>query len=317
MAHATTHARRVLGGVVVVLCASVVVFALTEALPGDPVRARLAPTAPDELVVAERARLGLDRPAAARYADWLTGLARGDLGRSWTTDRPVVDMVGDATRASAWLILATLAVAVPLAIGLAVRSGICPGGATDRLTLALGALGSAVPAFLVGIGALMVCAVWWGWFPALSSPDPDRHPLVQPRVMALPVAVLTLGVVAYMSQLLRAQVMATMATEHLEAARLRGVSGRRLVWRHVLPGIAPIAGQMVALGAIALTIETVAVEVVFSYPGLGVLLQSAVRSQDAPTIQGIALVLSVVVVSANGLASALTRRRTPTAADDR
>ncbi|SFP31121.1 peptide/nickel transport system permease protein [Actinomadura madurae] len=304
--------RRLAAAPPVVLAVSFAVFMAMYWLPGDGIRGgRLPATATDAQVAAERARLGLDRPVLERYARWLADALHGDLGHSWTSGRPVTAMLGGALGNTAWLMAATLAVTVPLALGLALWCGLRPGGLVDRAVLAVCALGVAVPGFVVGIGVSLVFAVRLGWFPALSSPDRARPLPAQPALLALPVTVLALGLAGYLVQVVRAQVVTVAAAEYVEAARLRGVRPARLVRRHLLPGLLPVAAQLVALSAIGLVTETVVVENVFTFPGAGSLLRTATADRDMPVVQGIAVVLALVVVVANVLGELCARLLDP------
>lgn len=308
----TFLARRLAAAPVVVLGASFVLFLIMCQLPGDGIRGqRLPVTATDAQVAAERHRLGLDQPLFEQYGTWLGHALRGDLGESRTSGRPVTAMLGDAMGNTAGLLAATLLVTVPLALGLALWCGLRPGGRADRAVLALGMLGVAVPSFVVGAVVLLVFAVRLGWFPALSTPDPGHPVLAQPDILVLPVAVLAFGLLGYLVQVIRAQVVTTAASEHVEAARLRGVSPARLVGRHLLPGVLPVAAQLVALTTIGLVVEAVVVESVFTFPGLGSLLRGAAAERDIPVVQGVALLVSVVVVVMNLLGELVTRAFLP------
>lgn len=307
MRRARAVAARLAGGLLVVLGASFVVFSAMNWLPGDPARRRLAPTATAEQIQAERHRLGLDAPVLVRYGRWLEHAAHGDLGTSWTSGRPVAAMLGQALGNSAWLIGLTLVVCVPLAVALALACGLRPGGALDRVALAVGVVGLAVPSFVVGGLALLLLSVELGWLPALSSPEPGRPPIAQPQILILPVVVLGLSTVGYLLQILRAQVAVIGASDYVEAARLRGLAPRRLLARHVVPGLMATIGQLVALTIITMATETVVVETVFSYPGVGLLLQSSAGAGDQPVVQGIALVLAIVIVALSGASALATR----------
>ncbi len=287
---------------------SLLVFLLLNWLPGDGVRQRLPITASAAQIDAERARLGLDQPVLGRYWDWLSHAVRGDFGTSWTTGRPVVEPLGAALGYTGWLLVVTLLVAVPLGLALALVGGLAAGGVADRVTTALATLGVAVPSFVVGSLALLVFAVELGWLPALSAPDPAVPMSGQTVLLVLPVAVLTVSLLGYLTQVLRAQVATVAASEYVQAARLRGVSTGALVGRHVLPGVLPVAGQLVALAVIGFGTEAVVVENLFGFPGVGSLLRTATAGRDVPTVQAIAVVLSVVVVLANRAGEVMTRR---------
>lgn len=299
--------RRAGTAIVVVLLASVAVFAVLQILPGDPARRRLPLTATDAQVAAERIRLGLDNPPVSRYLHWLAAAVRGDLGTSWASGRPVRDMIAESATSSLWLVLAVIVLTVPTALALALAAGLNPGGRVDRLVLGCATIGLAMPSFVVAIGAILLFSTTLGVLPAVSSPELGTPEILQPRVLAIPVLVLAIGVVAYVVPYLRAQLVVVDGSPAVEAARLRGVAGWRLVHRYLLPGIAPVAGRLLALGIIALATESIVVEAVCGYPGLGTLIQTSVASRDLPAVQGVAALVSVVVVLALSISDGAIR----------
>jgi peptide/nickel transport system permease protein len=293
---------RLAAGVATLLAVSLVVFCATEVLPGDPARKLLPPQATEQQVARERARLGLDRPAPERYLDWLAGFVRGDLGRSYQGDRPVGELIGGAARDSLALAALVLAALVPLTLALGLLSGIRAGGVADHAVMTASLVFLAVPPFATAAMLVLVLAVGLGWLPAQSLLDPGRSPLAQLDALVLPALALLLASLAFAVRLIRAATIEALASEHVAAARLRGVPELRVLARHALPGVLPVAVQALALTAISLISGAVVVEVVVGYPGLGALLQSAVSVENVPVVQAIALLVAAVVVLANLLA---------------
>jgi peptide/nickel transport system permease protein len=309
--HLAAGARRLLGGVLVIAGACAAVFLIMNWLPGDPARQRLSLYTTPAAVAAERSRLGLDRPVLGRLGDWFWHALNGNLGYSWTSGQSVAHTLGQSIGNSAWLVGATLVIAVPILSAVAIACGLRPGGIVDRAVLAVAALTSAFPPFAIGVLLLLVFSAKLGVLPAISSPDPTRPMLDQLDILVLPVVVLSLTLVALLVQVIRAQVITVSRSAYVEAARLRGIGGPALLRRHILPAVAPVLAQLAAITVIVLATETVIVEVVFAYPGIGSLLQSAVAEQDLPVVQGVALVLATLVVVALGLSGALTTMLTP------
>ncbi|GFH39136.1 ABC transporter permease [Streptomyces pacificus] len=288
--------RRLAGAAVTLVLLSAVIFAATAVLPGDVVSAVAGVDASETQRAVVRVELGLDRPAAERYADWLAGAVRGDLGRGFVGDRPVTDVI--TTRLPNSLLLAglTLAVTAPLAASLGLWTGLRGGGA-DRLVSTSAQVLAAVPEFVVAALLVVVLAVWLEVLPPVSVVPLGGTPFDVPHALVLPVLSLSAVGVAVATRLLRVSVADVAATPYCEAARLGGVRGVRLAVRHILPNAAGPAVQALTLTTGALVGSAVVVENVFDYPGIGRELQLAVAARDVPMVQGIATALVAVMLA--------------------
>nr|WP_239109025.1 ABC transporter permease [Streptomyces coelicoflavus] len=287
--------RRLVGAAVLLVVLSAVVFAATAVLPGDAVSAVAGVDASAAQRAEVRAELGLDRPAAERYAHWVEDAVRGDLGHGFVGDRPVTDVL--ATRLPNSLLLAglTLAVTAPLAALLGLWTGLRGGGA-DRFVSTAAQILAAVPEFVVAALLVAVLAVWLELLPRVSVIPLGGTPLDVPHALILPVLTLSAVGLAVATRLLRVSVADAAATPYCEAARLNGVRGIRLAVRHILPNAAGPAVHALTLTTGALVGSAVVVENVFDYPGIGRELQLAVAARDIPMVQGIATVLAGVML---------------------
>lgn len=295
MSLAVFAGRRLASAAVLLAVLSALVFAATAVLPGDAVSAVAGVDASEAQRAEVRAGLGLDRPAAERYADWAAGAVRGDLGRGFVGDRPVTEVL--ATRLPNSLLLAglTLAVTAPLAVALGLWTGM-RGGAADRLVSTTAQVLAAVPEFVMAALLVAVLAVWLELLPRVSVVPLGGTPLDVPHALVLPVLTLSAVGLAVATRLLRVSVADAVATPYAEAARLNGVRGVRLAVRHVLPNAAGPAVQALTLTTGALVGSAVVVENVFDYPGIGRELQLAVAARDIPMVQGIATALAAVML---------------------
>ncbi|GAA2608493.1 MULTISPECIES: ABC transporter permease [Streptomyces] len=295
MSPAAFAGRRLAGAAVLLVLLSAVIFAATAVLPGDAVSAVAGVDASEAQRAGVRAELGLDRPAAERYADWVAGAVRGDLGRGFVGDRPVTEVL--STRLPNSLLLAglTLAVTVPFATLLGLWTGL-RGGAGDRIVSTAAQTLAAVPEFVVAALLVAVLAVWLEILPRVSVVPLGGTPLDVPHALILPVLTLSAVGLAVATRLLRSSVADAAATPYCEAARLNGVRGVRLAVRHILPNAAGPAVQALTLTTGALVGSAVVVENVFDYPGIGRELQLAVAARDIPMVQGIATALAGVML---------------------
>ncbi|WP_110970447.1 ABC transporter permease [Pseudomonas huaxiensis] len=291
---------------------SLVVFLATQALPSDPARVILGPDAPLESILTLRQQLGLDRPILLQYLSWLAQLLRGDLGVSLDSAQPVATILFDRFGNTLALLLGVLLLVLPLALVIGVGLALRRDSRLDRWGLAALIVLKATPGYLLAIGLVLLFSMpHFDLLPAVSLVDPDRPLWRQLHYLALPVIALSLTALPYLARLVRSSMIETLDSDFVGAARLRGVPERRIVWRHALPNALVPAIQGVALTLRVLIGGALLAEVVFSYPGIGTLLNSAIQMRDLPLIQGVVLVITLGVVLINLLADLLTVLLTP------
>ncbi|MEV4751948.1 ABC transporter permease [Streptosporangium sp. NPDC049248] len=305
-------ARRLALGFAQVVAVTALVFALTEALPGDAAVV-LAGDAPDPARIERiREELGLDRPAPARYADWLFGLLHGDLGVSLTAGRPVTGFLTDAAGPTVQLAAVTLLLLVPLAVAAGVVAALREGRLPDRILTAAGVALYSVPEFALAVVLVALFALRLGWFPP-TAVGVGTNLFAQPAVLVLPLLALLARPICSISRLVRAGMIDALGSEYVRHARRLGLSGRRVTLAHVLPNAVAPAAQQLARTTDWLLGGVITVEAVFVIPGLGTSLMSAVSARDIPVIQGLALVFAVTTVVVNLLADVVAFRLAPRA----
>lgn len=290
--------RRLVGAVAMLAVVSALLFAAVELLPGDLATQILGPNATAEKVVALRADLDLDDPAPVRYARWLGGVVRGDLGQAAITERSVADTVSGRLGNSAVLAGVAFLAASAMAIMAGVLAGRRPGSRVDD-GISLGALVSvSLPEFVVAGLLISVFAFGLGWLPAVSLLPAGVSPLDRPVLLVLPAVSLALVGGAFGARLIRSAVADAGRLPHVEAARLAGIREWQVLRHHVLPGVAGPIAQVLAFLVPYMVGGTVVVERVFSFPGIGSLLVEQVVLRDAPVVEAIGLVLAAAVITA-------------------
>ena len=294
------------------LAVSALVFAATQAAPGDAAAARLAGQGASPAQIVElRHSLGLDRPAWERYGDWLWSALHGDLGRSYATGEPVSALIAERAGNSLILGLVAAALLLPSAVGLGLWAGLRAGRAADRVvstaTLALVSL----PEFVIGTLLIQVFAVGAGWLPAVSMPPTGQGPLSQPEILVLPVLTLLSVCLAQNVRLVRAGVTEAAASDAVRAARLGGVPEHRVVLRWVLPTALVPAVPVFARYLAYLLGGTLVAETLFGYPGLAAALVNATAARDAPVVLGVGMLVAAVTVTLNLLADVFATALNP------
>lgn len=312
---------RVLQGVLVLLAVSVLIFAITQALPGDPVRTILGKNATPEAVAAVRHNIGLDKAVPVQYIDWLGKLVRGNLGTSLVsaaysasgTGQSVASLVLPRLANSLTLLLLSAVISLPLSVFLGAVSAVRRDGVFDRVGLIASLFLTAVPEFVVGILVVVLFATTvLKVLPAVTIIPSGSTAIAHPKELILPVLTLVLVVMPYPYRLARSGMIDALQSEYVTMARLKGVPARAVVRKHALPNaIIPVvqaSGIVLAylLGGVVL------VEFVFGFPGLGTLLTSSVGARDLPTVQACGMIYAAGVVIINIVVDAMTIIVTPT-----
>ena len=291
---------------------SLVVFIATQALPSDPARVILGPDAPLESILTLQHQLGLDQPILWQYLRWLGAALSGDLGVSLDSNAPVSHIVWGRFGYTLALLAGVIAVVVPAALSLGVALALRRDSRLDRACLSLLIFLKATPGFLLAIGLVLLFSMpRMDFLPAVSILDPDRSLLHQLKFLILPVFALSLTALPYLTRMVRAAMIEALESDYVIAARLRGIPYRRIVWYHTLPNALVPAIQGGALTLRTLIGGAVLAEVIFSYPGIGTALNTAIQMRDLPLIQAIVLVITLAVVLINLLADLLTVLLTP------
>jgi peptide/nickel transport system permease protein len=273
--------------------AASLIFFLVHALPGDPLLDILGPNPNPGDILRLRRQLQLDRPLAAQYARFVMRLAVLDLGESLIDRKPVRAILLRYLPNTALLALAAMALTLPLALLLGFRSACGKSRLWGALASALTAIGLAVPVFLIGLLLILVFALGLGIFPVSGSGGVE--------FLALPAVTLALPLCAFLTRLVRTVLRQEAQRPYVLLARAKGLSEAQVFRRHILKNaLVPIV-TLAGMQAGALLSGAVVVESVFSWPGIGTLLVSAVRQRDFPVIQGAALLMVTLFLLVNFL----------------
>jgi peptide/nickel transport system permease protein len=299
--------RRVLGAIAALLAASVLIFVGVQLLPGNAASAVLGRDATPQAVHILSKQMGLDRPAATRYFDWLGGFVHGDLGVSSVSlaqgeHTTVSSLIASPIKNSA--ILAGLAALfmIPLSLGLGAYAAIRAGKPADH-AISIGSLISiSAPEFVTGALLVAVFFVGLHWLPPVAIVAPGADPLSTPKELILPVLTLLFASLAAGIRMVRAGMYEALQTEYVQAARLNGLPERRVLTRYALRNALAPSVQVLAQNLQYLVGGVIVVETVFAYPGLGSQLVSAVQNRDLTVVQSVAMLIAVVYVLINLLA---------------
>lgn len=304
---------RVVTGVVLLLVVSAVVFFVTQALPGDVARAVLGQNATPEQLARVRGQLGLDQPVLVQYLHWLGGLLTGNWGVSLASGTPVAQLLAVRVGNSAAVVIVAAIVVLPVGIALGTLAARRSGGVLDHVVSWSVQLILSLPEFVVGILLMVLLASWLHLLPPTSPLDPRLSAWAQPQLLVLPVATMVLIALPHLTEASKTVVRDELGTAYIRWGRLSGIRESRLLWGRALPRASGPIAQVSGVTVNYLLGGIVAVEVVFSFPGIGSELVAAVGSRDIPVVQaiamGIATILLVTFLIADVVAVAADPRR--------
>ena len=289
--------RRLLLTIPVLFGVATLVFSLIHLVPGDPVQALLGESASPADMAELRGRLGLDRPLLVQYGGYLTGLARGDLGRSLRTNQSVGAAIIDRMPATVELAGAAMTLAVVFAIPLGLIAAARAGTSLDHAATTLALVGISIPSFWLGPLLAIVFSVVLGWLPVSGRGTPAH--------LVLPAITLAAPLAAVLARMTRASVLEEVRELYVLAARARGVSRLRAVLVHAFRNsLLPIV-TVLGLQFGAVLTGAVITETIFAWPGVGRLLIQSIGFRDYPLVQGCILLIAVTYVSMNLLTDAI------------
>lgn len=292
-------ARRLAFLVITLLLTSLIVFVVTQWLPGDVARVILGREASEPALAALRAELGLDKPLPLQYLSWLGRFLTGDWGTSYSTGLPVRNLVLERAGNSMMLAGLTLLIAVPLSVFLGVVAGLKADKPLDA-TISIGSLAVVgLPEFVTGLILIEVLALRLHLFPANSSIRPGTGFFEALPQLVLPALTATFVLLAYVTRLTRAGVVEEMRQGYVRTATLKGLPRRTVVGRHVLRNALLPTITVLAISFGWLIGGLIVIENVFNYPGLGRLMTFAIDRRDLPLMQAITLLTVLVFALAN------------------
>lgn len=291
--------RRLIATVPVMAVVAIIVFSLLYLTPGDPAAVLAGEQATAADIERVRRTLGLDEPFLVRFGQWTAGVLQGDLGTSIFSRRPVTELIVQRLEPTIALTLASLLVAVLIALPLGVIAAWRAGGVVDRLAMSFAVLGFSIPVFVLSYLLIALFALEWrilpvqGYVPLAYGPVPFARHLVLPA--------LSLGIVnaALLARITRTTMIEILQQDYIRVARAKGLPVSRIILRHALKNAAVPIVTVIGISFALLISGVVVTETVFNIPGLGRLTVDAILRRDYPVIQGVILVFSAAYVLIN------------------
>lgn len=294
-----------------ILITSVIVFAITQLLPGDIARVILGREAGEAAIQGLREELGLNDPVLVQYGKWLANFAQGNWGQSFSTRTDVFTLVTSRLRNSLMLAGVILVISIPLAVALGVIAGLHEEKAADHV-ISVGTLSFVgLPEFITGLLLIEIFAHRLGLFPANSSIRLDAGFLEALPMLILPAVTAALVLLAYVARLTRTGVIEEIEKPYVRTAELKGLPKHTVTFRHVLRNALMPTITVIAISFGWMLSGLIVIENVYNYPGLGKLLVFAIERRDIPLLQAITMITVLGFLLANLAADLVYTRLNP------
>lgn len=293
--------KKISGMLATLLLVSILTFVALFLIPGDPAILILGTEADPQALELVRTQLGLDQPAINQYLNWLRGIFGGDFGSSYTFSRgyPVIRLIADALPVTIPLAMAAVALSLAIAVPLGAAAAGNKGSLLDKIVLYLSQAGLSVPAFWLGILGIQYFAVKLSWFPPGGMPRWAADPMGAMAALILPVIILALPRAAILTRIVRTAMLDTLGEDYIRTARGKGVREVTVICSHALRNALVSISTVAGIQLVQLLAGTVVIEQVFSLPGLGRLILSAVLLRDLPLVQGAIFVGAAMILAVN------------------
>lgn len=291
--------RRIASTVPVMLIVAALVFLMLRLTPGDPAAIIAGDNANADQIAAIRNRLGLDAPLLLQFFQWLGNLLRGDFGESFYFKKTVAELIASRLEPTLALSVATIVLAVVIAVPLGVLAAYKRGTIVDKVVMGFSVLGFSVPVFVIGYSLIYLFAIQLNWLPVQGYQRiGDGFGGFLQRLL-MPALTLSVIYIALIARMTRASVIDVLEEDYIRTARAKGQSELKVLFRHALRNASVPIVTVIGLGIALLIGGVVVTESVFSIPGLGRLTVDAVLARDFPTIQAVILLFSLVYVLVN------------------
>ena len=300
--------------ILILITVMLAMYAMVFLVPGDPASLALGPRATPELKAQLIQRMGLDQPVQVQVWNFFSNALRGDLGYDVWSKRPVLEQILEVFPNTLFLGAVALGWALVLGVGLGCVAVVWRGTLVDRVLGILSVSMIAVPSFVIALYSLVIFSVWLGWLPAIGAGKAGDI-ASQIRAVILPSFAIGITWVGYLARLVRASMLEVMGANHIRTARAFGLTEARIVTRYALRlAIIPTIA-ILAVGFGSILSSAVFVETVFSRPGIGTLITSAVAKRNYPVVMGTVLFMTAFYLFVVTAADLLIARLDPRVRD--
>lgn len=291
--------KRLLLTVPMLLGMSIIVFGLLRLVPGDPASSILGAYATPEQLAQVRQQLGLNKSIVVQYATWLGDVIHGNFGVDYTSGQPIRTVLANRLPVTVEVVVLAFILALVVGIPAGVLSAVRRGKVTDKSIRGVAVLGIAIPNFWFAIVLILIFSLTLRIFPSSGFVAISESPWQNLRSVILPALALAAGLAAVLMRITRGAMIDSLNQDHIIFSRAKGVSERRVVWRHALRAAAIPIVTVAGLQAGYLLGSTIVIEQVFSLPGVGQLIIQSMLNQNYPEVQGAILIIAFTFIIIN------------------
>ncbi|MFO7941340.1 MAG: ABC transporter permease [Bacillota bacterium] len=290
--------RKIINAIPILIGVSILVFLLVHLTPGDPAQLLAGPEAYEEDIEQIRERLGLNDPIHVQYFRFISSAVRLDFGRSFRTNRPVMQDIRNRFPNTIQLALVSVIWAVIFGVAIGVYAGVRPNSVGDSISMGAAIIGVSAPSFWRGLLAMLFFAYWLRWLPA-SGMDGPVYTIGGLRTMIMPALTLGTSTAAILARMTRSNMLEVLGEDYIRTARAKGLAERVVVYKHALRNALIPVVTLIGLSIGTLLGGAVITEQVFAWPGIGTLLINGINARDYPMVQACILLIATVFVIVN------------------
>ena len=294
-----TILKRILQSIPTLLIVITITFVLTRMIPGNPARTILGPQASAQDIAEMEIKLGLNKSKLEQYADYMIGILHGDFGTSYVYNRPVTSLIAERIPNTLVITLTSLVIAIFIGVGIGVLSAIKQYSILDYIFMILALVGVSMPIFWLGLMLVNLFSVQLGWLPALGMGSMSKGIGDVISHMVLPCFCLATIPTATFARITRSSMLEVIHSDSIKALRARGIKENSIIWKHALKNALPPIVTVLGLQLASAFTGAILTESIFSWPGMGTMIVSAIDNRDYMLIQGTVLFIAVVFVVVN------------------
>ena len=294
-----TILKRILQSIPTLFIVITITFVLTRMIPGNPALTMLGPQAPKESVEQLEQELGLDKSKGEQYIMYLKQILSGDFGRSYSYNQSVVELIMERVPNTLVITLTSLFIALILGMILGIVSAVRQYSILDYIFMVLALIGVSMPIFWMGLMLVLLFSVNLGWLPAMGMGDPANGMWDVLSHMILPCFCLATIPMATFARITRSSMLEVVNSDSVKALRARGLKEGVVIWKHALKNALPPIVTVLGLQLATAFTGAILTESIFSWPGMGTMIVSAIDNRDYALIQGVVLFTAIVFVAIN------------------
>ena len=276
-----------------------ITFVLTRMIPGNPAITILGPQASPQDILEMEEKLGLNKPMIEQYADYMTGVIKGDFGTSYVYNRPVTSLIAEKIPKTLMITVTALLIALVIGVCIGILSALKQYSMVDYIFMILALIGVSMPIFWLGLMLVNLFSVQLGWLPALGIGSMDKGLWDMISHMILPCFCLATIPMATFARITRSSMLEVIHNDSIKALRARGIKESSIIWKHALKNALPPIVTVFGLQLASAFTGAILTESIFSWPGMGTMIVSAIDNRDYMLIQGTVLFMAVVFVVVN------------------